>query len=133
MLTMGSLLTLHRGHWYTWQMMPGYTDTAFYSPIFLTRVQPLKTGKSLITLDFYAAAYAEGVQNFSIQLRVLKRTQAYLLGEYAHNHERTAIISRMSDNWLEHHFPEWCREHGFPSAGAEAFLNRQFAYATQGK
>ena len=50
--------------WYGWQMNPGYFGercVPYFSPIHVTRVTPLKTGKGILEIDFWNVCYAEGV------------------------------------------------------------------------
>ena len=71
-----ALLTLVVERWYAWEMLPGYTSDSdfdpYVSPIYLKRVVPLRTGQRLLQLAFFNAAYAEGVQNFEVVIRVLE-------------------------------------------------------------
>lgn len=74
-------LMMHSGHWYGWQMLPGYTDVPYVSPIKVMNVVPLKSGRSILRLDFFNAFYAQGVQGFSQDLRILKHGATYLVAE----------------------------------------------------
>jgi hypothetical protein len=59
-------------------MIPGYfgqRNVPYSSPIFVERIVPKKTGKGILTLDFANVFYAEGVQNFSLDLKILKHSE----------------------------------------------------------
>ena len=90
--------------WYGWQMLPGYTDAPYFSPILVHEVRPLKTGNSILELSFFNACYAQGAQDFNVRMKVLKREDRYLVGELLDDpHEKTdrcAIIASMSFEWL---------------------------------
>jgi hypothetical protein len=98
--------------WYAWQMIPGYVgqrNVPYSSPIFVERVAPKKTGKGILTLDFVNVFYAEGVQDFSMDLRVLKHSSDYLIADLWYGPEgpdRAAIISHIEFAWIERFCPE---------------------------
>ena len=111
-------LILERNRWYSWQMLPGYTNAPYYSPIRVEHVRPLQTGSSVLELSFFNAAYASEVRNFKTTLRVLKREQTYLAAEVMESlhspTDRLAIISKITFSWLELHFPHLVRQ--FPAS-----------------
>jgi len=98
--------------WYAWQMIPGYIgqrNVPYCSPIFVERVVPKKTGKGILALDFVNVFYAEGVQGFSIDLKVLKHSENYLVADLLYGSEgpdRSAIISHIEFAWIERFCPE---------------------------
>jgi hypothetical protein len=112
MVDLQGKLTLVPGIWYAWQMVPGYFGTRnipYCSPIFVQGVTPAKTGKSILRLDFINVGYAEGVQDFSLDLRVLKHAENYLVADLLYGEggpDRVAIISAMEFGWLERFCPE---------------------------
>ena len=87
-------LILERGQWYLWTMFPGYVGRPYTSPIRIDDVKPLKTGRSILRLEFYNAGYAEGVQSFGVEARVMKRVAEYLCLEL--DRDRLAVIMRVS-------------------------------------
>ncbi|MGI9294335.1 MAG: hypothetical protein ACR2PS_10165 [Pseudomonadales bacterium] len=107
---------IHSNGWFAWQMIPGYMgerSVPYCSPIYVTKLKPLKTGKSFMRVDFINVFYAEGVQDFSLDMRILKRAKDYLIGELDYGHEkepeRAAIISHIEFGWVERFCPElWC-------------------------
>lgn len=98
--------------WYAWQMIPGYIgqrNIPYCSPIFVTKVSPKKTGKGILTLDFVNVFYAEGVQGFSLDLKILKHSTDYLIADLlygARGPDRAAIISHIEFGWIERFCPE---------------------------
>lgn len=99
--------------WVAWQMIPGYfgeRSVPYCSPIFVTGITPLKSGKGQIRLEFLNALYAQGVQNFCLDIKVLKRAKDYLVGEIIHspgeNSGRVAVISHIEFQWLQRFCPE---------------------------
>ncbi|KGM57790.1 hypothetical protein N799_01090 [Lysobacter arseniciresistens ZS79] len=106
--------SLHPGTWRSWQMFPGYFGermTPYFSPIHIRRVEPLKSGKSLLRLSFFNACYEEGVQDFALELKVLKRATNYLLADLPYDRERSAVIGHIEFSWLERFCPELLRAH----------------------
>jgi hypothetical protein len=98
---LNSKFSIHASQWFGWQMNPGYFGercVPYFSPIYVTRLTPLKTGKGILEMDFFNACYAEGVQNFDgTRLKVLPRAENYLIGQLlGHDSEvRSAIISQI--------------------------------------
>lgn len=112
--------------WYAWEMIPGYVEEGnvpYCSPIFIQRVVQKKTGKGILALDFLNVFYAEGVQDFSLELRVLKRSADYLVADLLYGTEgpdRSAIISHIGFPWIERFCPELWRNHLPSSVGRGA-------------
>lgn len=108
---------LQENRWYAWEMLPGYSaNLPYFSPIFIKAVKPLRSGKGILHLGFFNALYAEGVQDFSLDLKIIKRADDYLLGEIIYRHEadsgdRTGIISPISFEWLSFVLPEYMKNH----------------------
>ena len=104
-------LYLARDRWYGWQMLPGYTHgyDPYFSPIRVSHVEPRKTGHGILRLGFWNALYAEGVQDFQVELKIRVHHAAYLVADLCcHNNQpvdRSAIISAMSTSWLERFCP----------------------------
>jgi hypothetical protein len=125
-----SRLMLERNRWYSWQMMPGYGArlSPYFSPILITAITPLRTGKSLLQLDFINALYAEGVQNFRITGRVLRHAPAYLVAELQYTDDgpkdRTAIIGAIDVEWVRRFCPGIRLPAELTSDGAEAELQQ---------
>ena len=98
-------------------MNPGYIGdrcVPYFSPIHVTRVVPLKTGKGILEIDFWNVCYAEGVQNFEgIRLKVLLRAENYLIGRLldSGSEVRSAIISHIEFAWLDRFCPHIIEAH----------------------
>lgn len=104
--------TLHlaSGHWYGWQMLPGYTYQSYdpyFSPIRIFHAEPLKTGQRVLRLRFWNALYAEGVQDFQTDLRVRIHHADYLVADFPSKHlaDRSVVVSAMSGRWLQRFCP----------------------------
>ena len=127
--------------WYGWQMVPGYgswRNHPYFSPIRVLGVQPHKSGRSILGVRFVNALYANGVKEFNLDLRILKREANYLVAELLYGSEgrrdRTAIISRIEMEWLERFCPELLASSpprpGSPEATSPArYLDRVFDVA----
>jgi hypothetical protein len=133
---MEQALTLKPAKWYGWQMLPGYGSPyePYFSPILVEKVTPQKSGKGWLQLHFYNAFYAEGVQGFVLRLRVLDRTDQYLIARLDDPEPtvRHAIINRISFEWIEARFPQWYREApketmpDFACSEIDYYLNQRF-------
>lgn len=109
--------------WYGWQMCPGYGEgySPYFSPILVQDVIPRKTGRGILTLVFVNKLYAEGVQDFALDLRVLKHESNYLVCEILYEdqsiRDRTAIVSVMTFDWIENVCPHLWSTHPPSSFG----------------
>lgn len=68
-----------------------------------------KTGKGILRLDFVNVFYAEGVQEFSLDLKVIKRSEHYMIADLMYGPkgaDRTAIISVIEYEWIKRFCPE---------------------------
>ena len=131
-------LKLVPGRWYGWQMIPGYVgerNVPYFSPIFVRRVLPMKTGKGFLRLGFINVFYAEGVQDFSCDLRILKHAENYIIAELTNGEggpDRSAVISHIEFGWIEHFCPHLWYQHPPASVGGAAetsvsiYLNKIF-------
>jgi hypothetical protein len=121
--------TIKRRHWYSWEMLPGYGGdfAPYHSPIFVHEVH-LRAG--LLGLRFYNAAYAEGVREFTVKLRVLKRAPSYLLAEYPEQMERSVIIGLIDFDWMRRCMADHYSRH--PQRNGEAisdYLERETGFS----
>ena len=127
------------GRWLAWQMIPGYLgerSIPYCSPIYVTRFRPLKSGKGTVRMAFHNALYAEGVQGFQLDMRILKRAKDYLISELMYgdtfDDDRCAVISHIEFCWVERFCPEVWAQYPPSStkAGAtdsvSAYLNEVF-------
>lgn len=113
-----SLLKLEEYQWYGWQMLPGYVSAAeydpYFSPIYVEKVEPLKTGKNVLRLHFFNAFYAQGVQGFSLDMRIIRKCPQYLIAaavtSEAWQSDRTFIVSTMGFEWLQQCCPGLLKE-----------------------
>jgi hypothetical protein len=118
-------LKINPRSWYAWQMIPGYIgerNVPYSSPIFVERVVPKKTEKGTLTLDFVNVLYAEGVQGFTLDLKVLKHSSDYLIADLLYGPEgpdRAVIISHIEFAWIERFCPGlWNQRPPFSIGGA---------------
>lgn len=113
--------TLNRGRWYGWSMYPGYVGP-YFSPIRITGLAPLGSGKSLMQVDFFNACYAEGVQMFSLPMKILYRAPDHMLAALLYQDdtppERTAVISELTWDWLTNCLPAHTLDKRFATAEA---------------
>lgn len=109
---MHAKLQLTPQHWYGWQTLPGYVNEGnipYFSPIWVEEVTPRKTGRGILTIGFINALYAEGVQDFTVDLKVLKHQVGYLVSEILYEddpRDRTAIVSHIELEWIRRFCPE---------------------------
>jgi len=111
---MSEQFTIYPNRWFAWQMIPGYfgeRSVPYCSPIYVTAVRPLKSGKGELDIEFFNAFYAQGVQDFELRLKVLKRAENYLVADliYAPGEDsgRCAVINHIEMEWLRRFCPEF--------------------------
>jgi hypothetical protein len=108
-------LRLLPGQWYGWQMLPGYDHpphvVPYFSPIQVIAVTPKKAGNRSMQLKFWNVGYAVGVQDVTVDLRIVKHADDYLIADLVaprpETSDRAAIISTISFGWLERLYPDW--------------------------
>lgn len=133
------MITLEARKWYAWQMLPGYVSEGYRpycSPILIHEVAPKKSGKGIIRLAFANALYAQGVQDFVVDLKVTTRASSYMVGELVESGSvggaRCAIISTIDIDWLRQYCPELIqarppeRYKGLAKTVASQYLNEVF-------
>jgi hypothetical protein len=122
---MAAKLQMAPKNWYGWQMLPGYgSGFPYFSPIWVQEVIPRKSGRGILGLKFINALYAEGVQDFTLDLRIIRHQASYLVAELLYEGEssrdRTAIISKIELSWIRYLCPElWASRPASDSSGQE--------------
>ncbi len=102
-------LRLEPHHWYACQILPGYGEEhsqPYYSPIYVTRVVPRRTGRAILALDFINVLYLDGAQDFSLHLQVLRHHPHYLVADLMQPdkpQQRVCIITPIGFGWLKQH------------------------------
>lgn len=90
----------------------------------VTRVTPKKTGKKIVTVAFLNVLYAEGVQNSTLDMRILKHEADYLIAELLNDESgqagRTAVISHIEFEWIRRMCPGIWSERPPESMGSAA-------------
>lgn len=99
-------MKLKQGHWYGWQMMPGYLDAPYFSPIRIENAPTVPGIGQTYSLEFLNAQYARGVRNFTLELTVLFKASSYLVVSMKDTTGRTGILSKMTANWLRRCCPD---------------------------
>lgn len=119
-------LKINPRSWYAWQMIPGYIgerNVPYSSPIFVEKVVPENSENGILTLNFVNVLYAEGVQDFTLDLKVLKHSSDYLIADLLCGPEgpdRAVIISHIEFAWIERFCPELWYQHPPSSIGGAA-------------
>ena len=105
-------LVLQPDRWYGWQMLPGYAgerNVPYFSPILVREIVPRKTGRGVLTVRFFNALYAQGVEDFALDLRILRRAAAFLVADVLvgteEQAERVGIVSHIEFEWLRRFCP----------------------------
>ena len=118
--------------WYSLQMLPGYLSSLspYYSPIKVRNIIPLKTGKNILRIRFLNVGYAQGVQDFEKEIRIIKHSENYFIANLIDSPERAYIIGEINEEWISRHvnFSEKVKEklERFDFEEIQGFLNEIF-------
>lgn len=107
---------LEGSRWFGMTMYPGYGDGPYYSPITLTGFQLIDD--CIFDLDFLNLAYAQGVQEFSIEFETVRETAEYQLCLPIGQSDRTYIFEPLTARWMQAHFPQFETRGLFDAAGS---------------
>lgn len=80
-------------------MWPGYGGEAYHPPIQALHVEPLRTGRRELRLEFLNIGYAAGVQVMAYELRTLIRQRGYMLCAVERS-ERAIALVPLTERWL---------------------------------
>jgi hypothetical protein len=100
-------LTLNHGRWWGWQEIPPRAPEWTASPILMTGVTALKSGKSILRLEFVQAMHPGGAARRTIDLRVLHRAKTHLIGTFQDESgvSRSAVVSVADIDWIKGNCP----------------------------
>jgi hypothetical protein len=104
------MLQLVPNAWYAMEVFgaSGAPTNPHLSPIFLKAVEPLKTGRGLLKVEFFHANYPEGVQNKEYVLRVLHRALSHFVAVKMEDEQQPlVVIFPMESDWIKTHFPNF--------------------------
>jgi hypothetical protein len=96
--------------WYAMEVFgaSGAATNPHVSPIFLKAVEPLKTGRGLLKIDFFHANYPEGVQDKEYVLRVLHRGPSHFAAMKMEDEQQPlVVIFPIESDWTKTHFPHF--------------------------
>jgi len=95
-------LAITAGRWWGWQEIPLRHAGWGASPVFVTDVAPLGTGKGMLRLGFVQAMHPRAAVRRSVTLRVLRRTPTHVAGCLADldGERRTALLCPADFGWI---------------------------------
>ncbi|MCC7426953.1 MAG: hypothetical protein IT557_08625 [Alphaproteobacteria bacterium] len=88
--------------WVGWLEMPPRHPGWAASPVWMTAVMPLKSGKGILRLDFVHAVRPVAAARRRVDLRVLARAPSQITGTFVdeNGQGRTAILCAIDFDWL---------------------------------
>lgn len=98
----------------------GRWNVPYFSPIYVELVTPRKTGRRILHIRFINAFYAQNVQDFELDLEIIKHTPGYLVANLVGSEDRCAVISQIEFGWIEQFCPSLWSEHPPHSLGSAA-------------
>ncbi|MGE3647853.1 MAG: hypothetical protein AB7G10_05925 [Reyranellaceae bacterium] len=139
-------LVISAGQWLGWQELPPRPGPAAVwdcTPILITAVTPLKSGKGILRLGFVAAIHPIGPTRRTIDLRVTIHRPDYLVGTFTDEAGtiRTGILVPIDIGWIENRcgafwsrFPaddlaRWPESVNWPFKNVQDYLQRVFGRA----
>jgi hypothetical protein len=119
-------LSLEPERWYAWDMLsPQALGGSFPStPIFITKVTPLKSGKDILRLSFVVALHPISPRTFTFDLRIVHHRLDHLVATLLDDdgHEHTAAVSIPTFDWVRfrvHHVSSQFSASGLQRHGGE--------------
>lgn len=114
-----------RGGWWCWLEAPVVSPGWGASPVFVQRVEPLKTGKGMLRLSFIQVVHPIAACEREVVLRILFRADRHLVGTLKDDDDviRTAILAAPDYGWLETYCPFLLRRR--PPSGPTFFIAGQ--------
>lgn len=98
-------LTLAERQWFGWQDIPARHEGWPPSPVLITAITPLKSGKGLLDLEFIRPFQPMAGGRQTIRLKVLQRSPEFLLCTALDlvYEQRLVVISRLTVAWVREH------------------------------
>lgn len=93
---------LQSSRWFGMSMYPGYGGVPYHSPIHMEGFSLLDD--KTFCLDFVNLAYAQGVQNFSVEFEVARGAAGYQVCFAKEHSDRTYIFVPLTRKWMETFF-----------------------------
>lgn len=107
-------IELRSGMWCGASFAPVEADAWASSPVYVTTVEPLKTGKNLLHLCFVAVFQPGGSVAHAADYRVLLRAETHLVLTPAQGSGQSLMLEVLSREWLAQHWPSFL-ERDFPA------------------
>lgn len=102
-----SRFTLECNKWCGWQEVPSGNSGWGASPVFVTSINPLKTGESLLRIEFIHAMRPVQAKRRSVELHILHRFSDHMIGRFVDEDRaaRSVILAGVSRDWLRTECP----------------------------
>lgn len=101
-------LELTIGKWWGLLEVPARAPAWSASPVLITNVTPLKTGKSLLALEFVQPIHPGGAVERNLTLQVIQHDFDHLVGRYDDaGRRRLAVLCEADFDWMA----TYCAEH----------------------
>jgi hypothetical protein len=100
-----SRLSIEPKRWFAWDTLSAHAFEGTWpsTPIFVTAVKPLKSGKGILRIFFVAALHPISPKKFTIDLRIVHHRPDHLVGIFfdGDGREHTASVSTPTFEWLQ--------------------------------
>lgn len=121
---------LRASRWYAMEWIyPDPGESRHVSPVFVRKVEPLKSGKGMLWIEFHHALYPEGVQDKGYLLHVAARSPMCLVAEQLdevsrQKNGRVLLLLEATREWIARNFPNAEFPDGRCDEDVQGFLKR---------
>lgn len=112
--------------WYAMEYLGANASdsTHHFSPIYIQSIHQQNTGASRLDIEFFHANYPQGVQNKLYKVKVLDRTESFIVAKRVDVVEDVLIIHELSWDWMKQHFVDF----RLPDGNIQKVLTDHFIY-----
>jgi hypothetical protein len=113
-----TLYNIAENRWYGWLQMPAASPGWAASPVFVTKVTPLKSGQGLLRLRFLQPLWPGGGCQREVTLRVVLHRADHVVAALEQGGvKHSVMIAAAKFDWLESYCPEHLRRRPPTSSG----------------
>ena len=103
------VINVVEGRWYGWIETPAIEAGWAASPVFVKRIEPLKSGLGKLALVFLQPCYPGGGRERELTLKVLSRGAAHITVAFDDSSGRTACLAELDPGWMTSYCQELAR------------------------
>jgi|GEM_PF-1126350 len=114
----GTGYNIAENRWHGWLQMPAASPRWAGSPVFVTKVTPLKSGQGLLRLRFLQPLWPGGGCQREVTLKIVLHRDEHIVAACEQGGVRHSVIIAAAEfDWLESYCPEFLRRRAPASSG----------------